>query len=164
VHAESIPAANRNEVVAEFERVEKAHREGFELVRANRKAKALGAKARQDCIDVRVGARSLGDVGAVMIDESVKHPIDLWLGRIAAFGRKRSLDHAKDAAANHPSRIVVVRGRQAFADENAIEREDEIGRGIDQCAVEIERDGQHDFRNIRCDDGPPINAASAGSK
>ena len=47
------------------------------------------------------------------------------------------------ATADHSPRVIVGDRRQAFAGENEIERRNQIGRGIDQRAVEIEDDGAH---------------------
>jgi hypothetical protein len=55
-HAKSILAANRNEVMAELELLEQAHREKFELIGTDCEAAALGAKAVQDRIDVGEGS------------------------------------------------------------------------------------------------------------
>jgi hypothetical protein len=46
--------------------------------------------------------------------------------------------------ADHSPRVIVGNRRQAFAGEDEIERRNQIGRGIDQRAVEIEDDGAHD--------------------
>ena len=59
-----------------------------------------------------------------------------------------AFDHPARAAADHVARRVVVDRRQAFAREHDIERVDQVGRGVDQRAVEIEDDGEggHAFR------------------
>src|ERR1700751_5046312 len=79
-----------------------------------------------------------------MIDEGAKHPIDLRLGRRVAFGLQCAFDHAQYTASDHPTPVVVSYRRQAFARQDKIERRDEIGSGIDQRAVEIENNGEHD--------------------
>jgi hypothetical protein len=55
-----------------------------------------------------------------------------------------SLDHAAPATADHSPCIIVGNRRQAFAGDDEVERRNQIGRCIDQRAVEIEHDGAHD--------------------
>jgi hypothetical protein len=79
-----------------------------------------------------------------MVDEDPKHAIKLGARHVSAFGDQGTLDHAARATADHSPRVIVGDRRQAFAGENEIERRNQIGRGIDQRAVEIEDDGAHD--------------------
>ena len=81
----------------------------------------------------------------IMFDERGEHPIEFRLRAGAAFRCQRPFDHAPGAASDQPPGGVVGNRRQAFARENEVERRDEIGRGIDQCTVEIENDREHDF-------------------
>src|SRR5215472_12001726 len=83
---------------------------------------------------------------AIMVDEDPKHAIKLGARHVLACGDQSSLDHAARATADHSPRIVVSNRRQAFAGEDEIERRNQIRRSIDQRAVEIEDDGEHDFR------------------
>ena len=50
-------------------------------------------------------------------------------------------DHHPGAATDQFARGVVGYWRPSFAREHDVERIDEIGRGIDQGAVEVENDG-----------------------
>ena len=52
-----------------------------------------------------------------------------------------ALDHHARAAPDHLARTLVGDGGKIFAREDDVERGDEIGRGIDERAVEIEDDG-----------------------
>ena len=52
-----------------------------------------------------------------------------------------ALDQLAGAGADHVARLGERHGRQAFAVEHEIERADQVGRGIDQRAVEIEYEG-----------------------
>ena len=58
-----------------------------------------------------------------------------------AFGLDAARDHRAGAAADQIARGVVVDRRQSLAREHHVEGVDEIGRGIDQGAVEVENDG-----------------------
>ena len=49
------------------------------------------------------------------------------------------------AAADHRTGLVVGHRRQSVLGQGEVERMDQVGRGIDQRAVEIEDDGQHDL-------------------
>ena len=60
----------------------------------------------------------------------------------AAFGRKPALDHQAGAAADHVARRVVGNRRQALAGEDDVQGLDQVGRGVDQRAVEVENDGE----------------------
>jgi hypothetical protein len=81
---------------------------------------------------------------AVVVGEDPKHAIKLAARYVSAFGDQSSLDHAARAAADHPPRTITGNRRQAFAGEDEIERRNQVGRGIDQRAVEIKDDGAHD--------------------
>ena len=51
---------------------------------------------------------------------------------------QRALQQRLDAGADHRARLVVRHRRDAWLRQNDVERVDEIGRGVDQRAVEIE--------------------------
>src|SRR6185312_11728894 len=84
-----------------------------------------------------------GNVGGVVVDEGGKHPVDFRLGRVAAFRRHGTLDHAAGAAANHRPRGLEGGGGQAFTRQNDVERIDQVGGGVDERAVEIEYGSGH---------------------
>jgi len=81
---------------------------------------------------------------AVMVDEDAKHAIKLGARYVSALGDESPVDHAARATADHSRHSIVGNRRQAFPGEDEIERRNQIGRGIDQRAVEIEDDGAHD--------------------
>ena len=56
----------------------------------------------------------------------------------AAFQFEAALDQLAGAGADHVARRMQGHRRQAFAVEHEIERGDQVGRGVDQRAVEIE--------------------------
>ena len=79
-----------------------------------------------------------------MRDETAEHTVEPDGWHVAALGDQGPLDHAARAAADHAPRIVVSHRRQAFIGQHEIERRNQVRRGIDQRAVEIENDGAHD--------------------
>src|SRR5215469_10570533 len=79
-----------------------------------------------------------------MVNEDAKHMIELGARYGSAFSEQGPLDHAASAAADHSPRIVIGDRWQAFAGQHQIKRRNQIGRGIDQGAVEIKDDGAHD--------------------
>ena len=79
-----------------------------------------------------------------MVDEDAKQAIELGARYGSALSDQRALDHAAGTAADHSPRIVIGDRRQAFARQHQIERRNQIGRGIDQGAVEIKDDRAHD--------------------
>ena len=83
----------------------------------------------------------IGDVIAVMGDEVLKHPLDFQGGHCAALRRQTALDHHPSAAADHVAGGLIGDRRQAFAGKDGVEGGDQIGRGVDQGAVEVEDDG-----------------------
>jgi hypothetical protein len=91
-------------------------------------------------------ARAVGNMRAVMVGEDPKHAIKLGARYVSAFSYQSSLDHAAPATADHSPCIIVGNRRQAFAGDDEVERRYQIGRCIDQRAVEIEHDGAHDSR------------------
>ena len=58
----------------------------------------------------------------------------------AALGFQPALDQLAGAGADHVARRRERHRRQALARQHVIERVDQVGRGIDQRAVEIEDD------------------------
>ena len=82
-------------------------------------------------------------MGGIVLDEGGKQPVDFRFRRVAPVRRQAALDHAAGAAADHRPRGFKRDGGQAFARQDDVERVDQVGRGIDQRAVEIEDDGGH---------------------
>jgi hypothetical protein len=144
LYAERFLATDRREITAEIQSIEQAARKPFQLVGANREPASFVGKPLESAFEVRKRARAVGNMRAVMVDEDPKHAIKLGARHVSALGDQGAFDHSARAAANHSPRIVVGNRRQAFAGEDDIERRNQIGRGIDQCAVEIEDDGAHD--------------------
>ena len=70
--------------------------------------------------------------------------------------RQRALDHRLGAAADQGAGDVVWHLRQPLLPKRDVERVDEVGRRIDQRAVEIEDDGEHDVAYR-----PPMGRARA---
>src|SRR6185312_13520532 len=58
-----------------------------------------------------------------------------------AGGLKAALDHPPRAAADERARLAERQRRQAFLRQQHVERADQVGRGVDQGAVEVEGDG-----------------------
>ena len=79
-------------------------------------------------------------MGGVIVDEIAGQPVDVFDAHRAAFQLEPALDQLAGAGADHVARRLQRHGRQAFAAEHEIERGDQVGRGIDQRAVEIEDD------------------------
>ena len=77
----------------------------------------------------------------VVGDEIFCHAIDIADGRRAAFDLEAALDQLAGAGADQVARRMQRHCRQSFAIEYEVERVDQIGRGVDQRAVEIEDNG-----------------------
>ena len=77
-----------------------------------------------------------------MRDEIGEHPVDLAGGDGRPSSVEPAFDHAAGAAADHGARLVVGDRRQPLAREHDVEGVDQVGRGVDQRAVEVEDDGQ----------------------
>ena len=73
--------------------------------------------------------------------------------RDAAFQLQAAFDQPARAGADHVARGVQRDRRQALAIEHEIERVDQVGRGVDERAVEIEYDGA-ERRSSRIAIGP----------
>src|SRR5262249_42211260 len=86
-------------------------------------------------------ARGDRDVFGIVIDEIRHHAVDLRNRHDGATGFEPALDQLAGAGADHVARGFEWERRQALAVEHEIERVDEVGRGIDERAVEIEDDG-----------------------
>ena len=114
----------------------------------------------EHALKVRERARAVGDMRAVMVDEDAEQAIEPGARHGSAFGEQGPFDHAAGAAADHSPRRIVANRRQAFCGEDEIERRNQIGRGINQRAVETEDDGAHDsvlipvFASVREQNSP----------
>ena len=74
-----------------------------------------------------------------------------------------ALDHRAGAAADHVARRLIGHRRQAFAREHDVEGVDQIGRGIDQRAVEVENDGRSGHGGSLAHDRRASGKASAAA-
>ena len=77
-------------------------------------------------------------MGGVIVDEILCQPVDVLHTDRPAFQLQPALDQLAGAGADHVARRFQGDGRQAFTVEREIERGDQVGRGVDQGAVEIE--------------------------
>ena len=77
-------------------------------------------------------------MGGVIVDEILGQPVDVVDAHHAAFQLEPALDQLAGAGADHVARRLQRHRRQAFTVEHEIERGDQVGRGIDERAVEIE--------------------------
>ena len=76
----------------------------------------------------------------IMRDELFDEPVHLVHAELAPFSYERAFDQRARAAADQVARGLVSDRRQTLAGEDSVERDDEIGRAVDQRAVEIEDD------------------------
>ena len=80
-------------------------------------------------------------MGGVIVDEILGQAVDVFDAHRAAFELEAALDQLARAGADHVARRLQRHRRQALAVEHEIERGDQVGRGVDQRAVEIEDNG-----------------------
>ena len=74
-----------------------------------------------------------------------------------------AFDQLAGAGADHVARRLQRHRRQAFAVEHVVERGDQVGRGIDQRAVEIEYDNAgRGHRRIRYRPGADMQVGTIG--
>src|SRR5262249_7948583 len=116
----------------------------IQLVGADREPESVAAKPLENALEVRERPRAVGNMGAIMVDENPRHAIELGGRYVPSFGDQGGLDYAARSAADHAPRVIVGDRRQALAGPDEIKRRNQIGRGIDQRAVEIKDDGAHD--------------------
>ncbi len=76
----------------------------------------------------------------IITDEVLKQPLDFGRHDLASFRLDAALDHGARAAADQIACGFIGHRWQAFAGEYDIERIDEVGCGIDECAIEVEDD------------------------
>ena len=136
--AERVGAADRGKSRAQAELVEQALRQPFQLVGANGKSIALRPEVIEGGLQPLERPRGVGDVGGVIVDEIAEQAVDVADAHRTAFQFQAALDQLAGAGADHVARGFQGDGRQAFAVEHVIERGDQVGRGVDQRAVEIE--------------------------
>ena len=123
---------------AQAELVEQPLRQPFQLVGAHREAIALRRELIEGGFQPLERPRGVGDVGGVIVDEILRQAVDVADAHRAAFQLEPALDQLAGAGADHVARRFQRHRRQAFAVEHEIERGDQVGRGVDQRAVEIE--------------------------
>ena len=88
-------------------------------------------------------------MGGVIVDEIAGQPVDVVDADRAAFQFQPALDQLAGAGADHVARRVQRHRRQAFAVEHEIQRGDQVGRGVDERAVEIENNSAGKGMGIR---------------
>jgi hypothetical protein len=94
-------------------------------------------------LDLRIGAGAVGDVGGIVGDERGIERVDVGGRRVAALRNQSPFDHRPRAPANQRARGLQRDGGQSVLREDEIERADEVGRRVNQRAVEVEDDGEH---------------------
>ena len=78
-----------------------------------------------------------------MRDVVGEQDVDLGGGEGPALRCQAALDQPPDAAADHAATLVRRDRREALALEQHVERADQVGRRVDERAVEVEDDGEH---------------------
>ena len=139
---ERVSAADGGEPLGERQCVEEAHRQPFELVGADRQPAATRGERVQRGLEPGKWPRLIRDVRGVVVDEVAHHPVDLDHVERAALRFQPAHDQRPRAATDHVAGCIIGNGRQAGASENDVEGGDEIGRAVDQRAVEIQNDGR----------------------
>jgi hypothetical protein len=131
--------------------VEEAHRQPLEFVGADRQLAAMRGERVERGLEAGKWPRVIRDVRGVVVDEVAHQPVDLDLVERAALGFQSAHDQRPRAAAHHVAGCIVGDRRQPGAGENDVEGGDEIGRAVDQRAVEIQNDGRgHHARIAIC--------------
>ena len=136
--AERIGAANRRKPRTQSEPVEQQFRQPLQFVGADRETKSLRGEIVERAFEAFERPRGVGDMGGIIIDEVGGEPADVFDAGDAAFQFQPALDQFAGAGADHVARRLQRHRRQAFAVEHVIQCVDQVGRGIDQRAVEIE--------------------------
>src|SRR4051812_46915714 len=77
----------------------------------------------------------------VIVDEVPGQLVEFADADVAAVDFEPALEQLAGAGADHVARLVQGHRRQALAVEHEIERRDQVGRGVDEGAVEIEDEG-----------------------
>ena len=121
--------------------VEQPLRQPFQLVGAHCEAIALRREVIEGGFQPLERPRGVGDVGGVIVDEIPGQAVDVADTHRAAFEFEAALDQFAGAGADHVARRMQRYRRQAFTVEHVIECGDQVGRGVDQGAVEIEDNG-----------------------
>src|SRR5882757_11225517 len=83
-------------------------------------------------------ARGVGDMVGIKVDEVLGQPVEVADADGAAVDLEPAFEELAGAGADHVARLVQRHRRQALAVEYEIERRDQVGRGVDEGAVEIE--------------------------
>ena len=103
---------------------------------------AKAAPCRREIVERRLQplerARQVGDMVGVIGDEILHHPVDLGDRAVAVLRLQPALDQLARAAADQ---VACGRERQlgnSFLAQDDVERGDQVGRGVDEGAVEIE--------------------------
>src|SRR5215475_2625744 len=76
-----------------------------------------------------------------MVDERARHPGDIIGSDLAPVGLQAPFDQPASAGTDHVPRGFQRNGRQSLAVEHVIEGIDQVRRGVDERAVEVENDG-----------------------
>ena len=76
----------------------------------------------------------------IVADEVVEQAGELGRARLTSLDFQATLDQLSRASADQVAGGMQRHGRKALAREHEIERADQVGRGVDQGAVEIEDD------------------------
>ena len=137
---EGIPPRQRAEQAHKAQLLEELARQALQLVGAHRQRGTL-AQAAFERVDQAVEGTALdGDVGGVEFEEAIEHRIELGLGERDAAKLQPGRDHMAAAEADLGLQALGWHRLQSAARERMIDREDQVGRRIDQSAVEIENE------------------------
>jgi ribose 5-phosphate isomerase A len=145
LHCKSILAADRGKTVAELHGVQKAFRQPFKLIGADREPMARVREPIQRRFEPGKRLGAVGDVFGIMRHEGRIEGIHIGARGAAALQDQSLLDHAAGAAADQGAGFLVRDRGQSVSGEGEVERIDQVGGRVDQRAVEVEYDGEHGF-------------------
>ena len=77
-------------------------------------------------------------MGLVMLEEIVEQLVEPRFARIDAIGLEAALHQRLRAGADHRARVLEGDRGEPFADQQRVERRDEVDGGVGERAVEVE--------------------------
>lgn len=112
------------------------------LVGADREDGPALAQGVQSRLGARKRPAEFGDASAIMGNEALCQGIELGHGKFPANQRGPALQKRARAMPHEMAQSRRCRQSQAFFVQDGVQGADQIGRGIDQRAIEIEDDGR----------------------
>ena len=145
---ERVLAADEGELVGDAERLHQEFRRALHLIGADGLAPAGARKGAERRLYAGVELRLIRDVGVVVGQKIAKQSLELERLKLPSRRREASGKQRAPARAQHRTGVFDRQRRQAFVDQDGVQRPHQVAGRVGERAVEIIDDGRRGHRRL----------------